>query len=216
MKLAAFAELSVEEVANTITHGAGLVLSVIGFIVLLALAVLNGDVWHITSSIVYGASLVVLYAASTFYHSSTTPHRKSFFQLLDHCCIYVLIAGSYTPFLLVVVRTGFGMGMLAFVWAIALFGIVMKVMYRERLKALGIVLYLAMGWLALAVMQPMYEALGLTPMALIVAGGLSYTGGMIFFGWKSIRHHHAIFHVFVLVGSILHYIAIAGYIVPRG
>jgi hemolysin III len=216
MKIAAFAELSVEELANTITHGAGLVLSIIGFVVLLLLAILNGDAWHVASSIVYGTSLVVLYAASTFYHSSTTPHRKSFLQLLDHCCIYVLIAGSYTPFLLIVVRNGFGMGMLAFVWAIAVFGIAMKVMYRDRLKALGIVLYLAMGWLALAVVQPMYAALGLTPMILIVAGGLSYTAGMIFFGWKSIKHHHAIFHVFVLGGSILHYIVIAGYIVARG
>jgi hemolysin III len=215
MKIAAFAELSVEELANTITHGAGLVLSIVGFAVLLLLAILNGDAWHITSSIVYGTSLVVLYAASTLYHSSTTPHRKSFLQLLDHCCIYVLIAGSYTPFLLVVVRNGFGMGMLAFVWAIAVFGIMMKVMYRDRLKALGIVLYLAMGWLALAVVQPMYSALGLTPMILIVAGGLSYTAGMIFFGWKSIKHHHAIFHVFVLGGSILHYIVIAAYIVGR-
>lgn len=215
MRISAFAELSVEELANTITHGFGLLLSIIGSGVLLLLAILHGGWLYIASSTVYGASLIVLYAASTLYHSSTTPHRKSFLQLLDHCCIYVLIAGSYTPLLSLVVTTGFGLGMLAFVWAIAVFGIVMKVMYRERLNALGIVLYLALGWLGLAVVPPMYAALGLTPLILMVAGGLSYTAGMIFFGWKSLRHHHAIFHVFVLGGSILHYIVIAAYIVGR-
>ena len=215
MRLSHFAELSVEELANVITHGAGLVLSVIGFIVLLALAVSNGDVWNITGTIVYGTSLVILYAASTLYHSAITPHRKSLLQMLDHCCIYLLIAGSYTPFLLIVLRDGIGPGMLAVVWAIALFGIVFKLIFRQRFKALGIVLYLAMGWLGLFLAGPMYSALGLTPLLFIMAGGLSYTAGMIFFGWKTIKHHHAIFHVFVLGGSILHYIVIAGYIVSR-
>lgn len=210
-----FAELSVEELANTITHGAGLVLSVIGFAILLALAILNGDKWYLIASIVYGISLVTLYAASTLYHSSTTAHRKAWLQLLDHCCIYLLIAGSYTPFLLVLLRSEFGMTMLAIVWSIAVFGISMKVMFRGRLKALGIFLYLAMGWIGVAAVQPLYVAAGVIPLALLIGGGLSYTAGMIFFGWKSIRHHHAIFHVFVLVGSILHYIAIAAYIVPK-
>lgn len=197
-----------------LTHGLGLVLSIIGFFVLALLAILNGDVWHIVGTAVYGTSLVVLYAASTFYHSTITPHRKSFLQLVDHCCIYLLIAGSYTPFLLIVVRGQFGFGMLAVVWTIAAFGILMKVLFRGRFKALGIVLYLAMGWLGVVVAPPMYLALGLTPLLLIMAGGLSYTAGMIFFGWKSIRHHHAIFHIFVLVGSILHYAVIAIYVVP--
>lgn len=215
MSLSHFAELSVEELANVITHGAGLLLSVVGFAVLLVLAIVHGDVWHVTSTVVYGSSLVILYAASTLYHSAITPHRKSLLQMLDHCCIYLLIAGSYTPFLLVVLRDGIGPGMLAIVWAIAVFGIVFKLIFRQRFKGLGIFLYLAMGWLGLVVAPAMYAAMGLTPLLYIVAGGVSYTAGMIFFGWKSIKHHHAIFHVFVLLGSILHYIAITTYIVPH-
>jgi hemolysin III len=207
--------LGVEEVANVLTHGLGLVLSIAGFIFLVVLAFWNADVWHITSCIVYGLSLVTLYGASTAYHSAIAPHRKNFLRMMDHCGIYFLIAGSYTPFLLLVLRDGIGFGMLAVVWAIAIFGITMSLIFRERVKNLGIVLYLALGWLGVIAIQPMYAALGLTPMLLIGAGGISYTAGMIFFGWKRIRHHHAIFHIFVLVGSVLHYIAIAGYIVPR-
>lgn len=205
-------ELSTEELANTLTHGLGLVLSVGGFLFLAALAILYRDPWHIASSIVYGASLVILYAASTFYHSTITPHRKSLLQLVDHCCIYLLIAGSYTPFLLMVLRNSFGIGLLAIVWATAAFGIAMKIFFRGRFNAVGIVMYLMMGWLGVIAVQPLYFALGLIPLILVVAGGISYTLGMIFFGWKSIKHHHAIFHVFVLAGSIIHFIAIAGYV----
>lgn len=205
-------ELSAEELANTLTHGLGLVLSVAGFLFLATLAFLYRDAWHIASSIVYGASLVILYAASTVYHSAVTPHRKSFLQLVDHCCIYLLIAGSYTPFLLMVLRNSFGLGLLALVWAIAAFGIAMKIIFRGRFNAVGIAMYLMMGWLGVIAVQPLYFALGLMPLVLVVAGGVSYTLGMIFFGWKSLKHHHAIFHVFVLVGSIMHFIAIAAYV----
>jgi hemolysin III len=215
MVRAHFKAMGIEEVANTLTHGFGLVLSVIGFAFLAVLAVLHGDKWHIASVAVYGSSLVILYAASTFYHSTITPDRKSTLQLVDHCCIYLLIAGSYTPFLLIVLRTGIGFAMLALVWSIALFGIVMKIAFRQRFKALGIVLYLALGWLGLLTAQPMYAALGLFPLLLILAGDLSYTAGMIFFGWKRLRHHHAIFHVFVLAGSVFHYVTIAFYVLPQ-
>ena len=205
-------ELSIEEVANTLTHGVGLVLSVVGFVVLAALAIIYGDGWHIASSIIYGASLVILYAASTFYHSAVTPDSKRTMQLVDHCCIYLLIAGSYTPFLLVVLRSSLGVGILTFVWAFAIVGIALKVIFRERVNAVGIAMYLIMGWLGVALVQPLYLALGLTPLILVVAGGVSYSLGMIFFGWKSIKHHHAIFHVFVLAGSVIHFIAIAAYV----
>ncbi|MFN0138967.1 MAG: hemolysin III family protein [Pyrinomonadaceae bacterium] len=205
-------QLSVEEVANTLTHGAGLLLSIVGFLVLATLAIIYGDGWHIASSAIYGSSLVILYAASTFYHSAVTPHRKSLLQLVDHCCIYLLIAGSYTPFLLMVMRDSFGIGLLALVWAIAAFGIAMKIIFRGRFNAVGIAMYLIMGWLGVVAVQPLYFALGLMPLILVVAGGVSYTLGMIFFGWKSLKHHHAIFHIFVLAGSIIHFIAIAGYV----
>lgn len=205
-------KLSVEEVANSLTHGFGLLLSIAGFVFLLALAIVNGDGWHIASSLVYGSSLVVLYAASTFYHSAIAPELKKTLQLVDHCCIYLLIAGSYTPFLLVILRGSFGFGLLAFVWAFAIFGIAMKVIFRGRFSAVGVVSYLAMGWIGLIAVQPLYLALGMWPLSLVVAGGVSYSIGVIFFGWKSIKHHHAIFHCFVLVGSMIHFAAIAVYV----
>lgn len=214
MVAARFKELSAEEVANTLTHGFGLVLSVAGFVFLAWLAFLYGDSLHIASSIVYGVSLVALYAASTIYHAAITPRSKSILQLVDHCGIYLLIAGSYTPFLLVVLRGSFGMGMLAIVWAIALFGISMTIIFRGRFKAVGVAVYLIMGWLGVIAVQPLYLALGAVPIGLVIAGGISYTIGTIFFGWNRIPHNHAIFHVFVLAGSIMHFIAIAGYVIP--
>jgi len=205
-------QLSVEEVANALTHGFGLALSIAGFLFLVGFAIIKGDGWHLTSSLIYGASLVILYAASTVYHTALDPKAKKRLQVLDHCCIYLLIAGSYTPFILIVFRDGFGFGLLAIVWAAAAFGIAMKIIFRGRFSAVGIVLYLLMGWLGVIAAQPLYLALGAAPLALVVAGGLSYTAGMIFFGWHGLRHHHAIFHVFVLVGSILHFIAVAAFV----
>lgn len=207
--------MSVEEVANTLTHGLGLVLSIFGFAVLITLAILYGDTWHIVSSVIYGTSLVVLYAASTFYHTAITPHRKQWLQLADHCCIYLLIAGTYTPFLLTILRNVGGNEMMAFIWGFAAVGITLKIILRERMKALGMVFYLLMGWIGVLGMKPIYEILGLVPMLLVAGGGLAYTLGVIFFGWHRIPHNHAIFHVFVLTGSVLHYIVIVGYLVPR-
>lgn len=204
--------LSVEELANSLTHGFGLILSVAGFIFLTVLAIVNGDGWHIASSIIYGSSLVILYAASTIYHTATDLVWKRRLQILDHCCIYLLIAGSYTPFVLILLRNQLGAGILAVVWAVAVFGIAMKLIFRTRFSAIGIALYLIMGWIGVIAVQPLYLALGAAPLALVVGGGLSYTAGMIFFGWHGLRHHHAIFHVFVLTGSILHFVAVAFYV----
>lgn len=212
MILAKLRSLSVEELANSLTHGFGLILSIAGFIFLTVLAVINGDGWHIASSIIYGSSLVILYAASTIYHTATDPHWKRRLQILDHCCIYLLIAGSYTPFILIILRNQFGAGILTLVWAAAAFGIAMKLIFRSRFSAIGIALYLIMGWIGVLAVQPLYLALGAAPLALVIAGGLSYTAGLIFFGWHGLRHHHAIFHVFVLAGSILHFVAVAFYV----
>lgn len=212
MIAARFEKLGIEEVANSLTHGFGLLLSIAGFVFLISLAALKGDGWHIASSIVYGASLVILYGASTFYHSAITPELKHKLQLVDHCCIYLLIAGSYTPFLLVVLRGTLGFGLLAFVWAFAMFGIAMKVIFRGRFNAIGVVSYLAMGWIGVIAIQPLYLALGIWPMILVIAGGVSYSIGVIFFGWHSIKHHHAIWHGFVLGGSAFHFLAIAVYV----
>jgi hemolysin III len=206
--------LSVEELANTITHGFGLVLSIIGFVVLVILAGFRGDAMSIAGCIVYGLSLVVLYAASTIYHSVTSPVLKKRLQIADHCGIYLLIAGSYTPFGLVIIKGAFGQNLLITIWAFALVGIVAKLIMRDRWPAVSVVSYLVMGWIGVVAIQPLLAALGSTAITLIVAGGVAYSLGVIFFAWNRIPHNHAIFHVFILAGSILHYIAVVVYVVP--
>ena len=208
-------ELEVDEVANTLTHGVGLVLSFAGFVTLVVLASLYGDGWHIASSIIYGLSLIVLYGASTLYHSSICEHTKRRLQIVDHCCIYLLIAGSYTPFTMIVLRDGIGVYLFIFAWSFAAIGILLKVLFKINSGPLSALTYLLMGWIGIVAVQPLYAAVGITPIVLVVAGGISYTLGTIFFGWHSLKHHHAIWHLFVLGGSLLHFIAIAGYIIPH-
>ena len=205
-------KLPIEEIANTLTHGFGLALSIFGLVVLVYLASIYGDIWHILSSIVYGLSLVVLYAASTFYHGSSSPERKKTLQLIDHCCIYLLIAGTYTPFTLVALRGTFGTGLFILVWAFALIGIALKIFFHDKIPAASVISYLVMGWIGIFAVQPLFEKLGWMPLILIVAGGLIYTLGTIFYGWKSLKHHHAVWHLFVLGGSICHFLAISIYV----
>lgn len=214
MVTARFKELSIEEVANTLTHGFGLILSLAGFVFLVALTVWKGDGWHIASSLIYGLSLVTLYTASTLYHFSISEKAKQRLQLVDHCCIYLLIAGSYTPFTMIVLRDGIGPYLFIFAWVFAAVGIMMKIFFVIKSGPLSALTYLLMGWIGVVAVQPLYLAIGIVPIALIVAGGISYSIGTIFFGWHSIKHHHAIWHLFVLGGSVLHFIAIAFYIVP--
>ncbi len=206
--------LSVEELANTITHGLGLVLSVVGFFVLVVLAGVMGNPWLILSCVIYGLSLVVLYAASTFYHSTTSHRMKKNLQVVDHCCIYLLIAGSYTPFGMVIAGDSFGRGLMAGIWAFAIVGIIIKVIIRDRFAAVNVISYVLMGWLGVFAVQPLFQKLGMTAVALTIAGGVAYSLGVIFFPWTSIKHHHAIFHVFILAGSIIHYAAVVLYVVP--
>ncbi len=206
--------LTVEELANTLTHGFGLVLSIAGLILLIILAKAEGDIWHFFSVFIYGGSLIALYSASTFYHGATSPKLKARLQLIDHCCIYVLIAGSYTPFTLVALRGNFGTGLFIFVWIFALIGILAKVFFHKRFRAASVVSYLVMGWIGIIVAQPVFMKLGLAPLVLIVAGGIAYSLGTIFYGWEKLRHHHAVWHLFVLTGSILHFLAISIYVIP--
>jgi hemolysin III len=207
--------LSVEEVANTITHGAGLVLSIIGFVVLLAIAVLRGEVLSIVAVIIYGLSLVTLYGASTVYHSTTSPTMKRRMQVADHCGIYLLIAGTYTPFGMIVLKGPLGQWLLIALWSLAFAGVIAKLILHDRFPAISVVSYLVMGWLGVVAVRPLFEAIGMAPLILVIAGGVAYSLGVVFFAWTSIRHHHAIFHVFVLAGSILHYLAIVLYVLPR-
>ena len=207
-------ELSIEELANTITHGFGLALSVAAFIFLVVLASVKCDFWYILSSLIYGLSLITLYAASTFYHSAVSPSQKRILQIVDHCCIYLLIAGSYTPFTLIVLRSGIGQNLFIFVWAFALLGIVTKIFFGDRFKFFSVLSYVVMGWIGIVAVQPLFAALGFAPVALVVAGGIAYSVGVIFFAWHSLKHHHAVWHIFVLLGSIFHFLAIAIYVIP--
>ena len=209
-----FSHLSVEEFANTITHGFGLVLSVIGFVVLVVMAGLRGDKLSITGCVIYGLSLVILYAASTMYHSTASPLLKKRLQIADHCGIYLLIAGSYTPFGLIIIKGALGQDLLIAIWVFAIIGIVVKLILRDRFPAISVISYLVMGWIGVFAVQPLLAAIGSTAIALIVAGGVAYSLGVIFFAWHRLPHNHAIFHVFILAGSILHYIAVVLYVVP--
>jgi hemolysin III len=204
-----------EEIANSLTHGLGALLSLTGLIVLLTLAVLYGNALHILSATVFGGSLVFLYTASTLYHGIRVPRIKELFRLLDHVGIYLLIAGSYTPFTLLTLRGGLGWTLFATVWAMALAGIAYKIFSRRKYPWFSTVYYLLMGWLAVFFLKPIAASLPSEGLMMLIAGGLSYTAGVIFYAWKRLPFNHAIWHLFVLAGSALHFMTVALYVFPR-
>ncbi|MBW6508536.1 MAG: hemolysin III family protein [Desulfuromonadales bacterium] len=204
-----------EEIANSVTHGVGVLLSIVGLIVLVNLAATHGNVWHIVSSSIFGATLTLLYLSSTLYHSIPAPGAKKILRLLDHIAIYLLIAGTYTPFLLVNLRGAWGWSLFALVWGIALTGIVLKVTPLGHKRGLSLTLYLALGWIILIAIKPLLNYLEPDGIRLLVAGGIAYTGGVIFYGWKRLPYNHAIWHLFVLAGSCFHFFAVLFYVIPR-
>src|SRR5262245_41179359 len=195
----------IEEIANSVTSGIGLVMSLAGFIALVILAFARGDVWHITGCGVYGATLVALYAASTLYHSIQKPSLKRIFLVADQVAIYLLIAGTYTPFMLVNLRGVWGWTLLALVWTLSLFGIGFRVVFAERRKAVTMALYLAIAWMAIIAVKPIFATVPLGGLAWIGAGGLAYMTGLVFFAWDRLPFNHAIWHLFVMAGSGCHY-----------
>ena len=208
------AKLSVEELANCLTHGVGLVLSLAGLAALIFLAWAEGGALRFAGLSVYGASLVALYAASTLYHGARSPRARSVFQVLDHCCIYLLIAGTYTPFTLLVLGGGWGWALFGTVWAIAAAGILFRVLFGTRYRGAAVASYVAMGWLCVVAVKPILETVPAGALAWIAAGGLAYTAGVFFFASKRVRHAHAIWHIFVLCGSVCHYLAVFLYVIP--
>ena len=206
--------LSIEELANCVTHGVGLGLSLVGLAALILLAVTRGGTLHLVSGGVYGASLVALYTASTLYHAARRPRAKDALRIFDKCCIYLLIAGTYTPFTLVTLRGGWGWALFTLVWALALSGILATIMFGERYKAATLGSYILMGWLAVVAIKPIYGLVPVGAIVLIIGGGLAYTTGVIFFACDRIRHNHAIWHLFVLAGSLCHYLAVILYVMP--
>jgi hemolysin III len=203
-----------EELLNSLTHGLGLALCLAGVPPLIALAALRGGARLVVAVSIYGACLLALYTASTLYHALRGARVKRFFKLLDHSAIYLLIAGTYTPFTLVVLRGAWGWTLLGLVWGIAAIGILWKVFFLERLEAVSVALYVAMGWLAVAAIKPMFAALHTDGLLWILAGGLAYTGGLVFFAWKRVPYNHAIWHLFVMAGSLCHYLAVVRYVLP--
>jgi hemolysin III len=204
-----------EEIANSVTHGMGLALSLAGLAVLVTLAALRGTAWHIVSCAVYGATLVILYAASTLYHSVRGPRVKRVLRILDHSAIYLLIAGTYTPFALVTLRGAWGWSLFGVVWGMALVGILWKIWFVDRFVVVSTTVYLLMGWLAVIAAKPLLAALPAGGIAWILAGGLCYTAGVVFFGWKKLPYAHTVWHVFVVTGSVCHFLAVLLYVIPR-
>ncbi|MDA0145694.1 MAG: PAQR family membrane homeostasis protein TrhA [Vibrio toranzoniae] len=205
----------IEERANAITHGLGVVLGVVGLILLLIRAFDHqADMLTIASMAVYGSSIILLFLASTLYHSITTEKTKRLLKTLDHCAIYLLIAGSYTPFLLVSLRTPLAMGLMAVIWGIALVGIIMKIAFVYRFKRLSLMTYLAMGWLSLVVVYQLAMNIEMGGLVLLALGGVIYSLGVIFYVAKRIPYNHAIWHLFVLAGCACHFFAIYLYVTP--
>lgn len=207
-------ESLIEELANGITHGIGLALSVVGLVVLVVLSVLRGDGWQIAGCTTFGITLVLLYAASTMYHTFHAHRLNRVFKILDHTAIYLLIAGTYTPFTLVNLRGFWGWTLFGLVWGLSVFGILWKLFHVERFQIVSTLVYVAMGWLVLIAIKPVMSAVPLSGMVWLFAGGLFYTVGVLFFAWKRVPYNHAIWHVFVMAGSICHYFAVMFYVLP--
>ena len=203
-----------EELASALTHGLGATAALAGGAVLITLAALHGDGWQLGASIVFGVALLLLYLASTLYHSIHHPVIKGRLKVFDHCAIYVLIAGTYTPFTLIGLRGPVGWWLFATIWALALAGVVFKLFYTGRFKKLSTLIYVAMGWLIMVAAKPMFAALDTWTLGWLMAGGLFYTLGTIFYHRPSMRYSHAVWHLFVLAGSISHYIAVFAQVYP--
>ena len=203
-----------EEIFHSLSHGAGALLSVAGLSWMLYVSIGTEDPWRIVASVVYGASLISLFLASTVYHAMHASKHRPLFKLFDHCAIYLLIAGTYTPFTLVAMRTATGWWLFGAIWTLATAGILTKLWFRHRFPKLALAGYLVMGWLVVVAAPQIAAAVGSDGMVWLVAGGLSYTVGAIFYAYDRLVFNHAIWHVFVLVGGICHFLAVIWYVLP--
>ena len=201
-----------EEIAHSVTHGIGALLSVAGLVLLIVRAVGTGDPWRVVSFTIFGVTMVLLYTASTIYHALTPPRAKNVFKVLDHSFIYLLIAGSYTPFLLVSLRGGWGWTLFGVVWGVTIVGMVFKVWFAGRFRLVSTLLYIGLGWLCIIAVKPMMASVPGPGLAWLLAGGIAYTGGSVFYLWRGMRFHHAIWHVFVLLGTACHFVAVYEYL----
>ena len=202
-----------EELAHSLTHGAGLLLGIAALILMVVFAAQKGSAIHVVSCTVYGVTLVVLYASSTPYHALPLGRGKQIFGILDHAAIFLLIAGTYTPFALITLSGGLGWSLFAVIWGFAIAGIVLEAVSRGRARRIQLLLYLVMGWGIIGAGRPLLRELTTAGLVLLLAGGFAYTLGVIFFVWKR-PFHHAVWHVFVLAGSICHFFVVLLYVIP--
>lgn len=201
-----------EESINIVSHAMGLLFSVVALVFLIIKSSLHGNVWHIVSFTVYGSSLVILYAASTFYHRAKDPRVRKHLKVFDHAAIYVLIAGSYTPYALVTLNGKVGWILFAASWGVAIIGIVLKLFFTGHFTLVSTLAYVLMGWMVVFVLDPLVENLSSQGLNYLIAGGVSYTIGALIYAIHKIKFNHAIFHIFVLLGSLFHFISVYFYV----
>ena len=204
----------IEELFNGITHGTGMVLSIAALVLLIVFSSIYGSAAHIVSCTIFGVTLTLLYTASTLYHSAQKPQAKKVFKIFDHSCIYLLIAGTYTPFLLVTLRGALGWTMFGIIWFLAVSGVVLKVFFVHRFRIISTVAYVLMGWIIVIAIKPLADSLPSGGLVWLIAGGMAYTLGVVFYAWKRLPFNHAIWHLFVLAGSTCHFIAVIFYVIP--
>jgi hemolysin III len=202
-----------EEVANAVTHGIGTALSIAALVLLIVFSVMKGTVWHVVSFTIFGVTMVLLYTASTLVHSFPEGKVKDLFETFDHSCIYLFIAGTYTPIMLVPLRSPLGWTLFGLVWGLAAGGVVFKAFFTKKFLVLSTLFYVAMGWLIVFAWQPLQTLMTPDGIRLLVIGGLCYTFGAVFYVWRGFPYHHAVWHLFVVAGSVFHFFAIL-YVLP--
>ncbi|MGY4691222.1 PAQR family membrane homeostasis protein TrhA [Salibacterium sp. K-3] len=203
-----------EEIANAATHAVGIALSLAATTILIVFAALEATAFHITSVSIYGATMVLLYVSSTLLHSFRQGRTKDIFEIFDHASIYLFIAGTYTPFLFHVLEGALSWTLFGIVWGLALSGAGFKAFFVKKFMVLSTLLYIVMGWIIIVAWQPLTETLAPGGTAFLVAGGLLYTVGTIFYVWRHFPYHHAVWHIFVLGGTVLHFFAVLLYVLP--
>jgi hemolysin III len=204
-----------EELVNTVTHGLGLVLSIGGLALLVTMSAIHGTTWHVVSFSIYGISLVLVFAASTCYHAAPYSEAKSRLRVAEQALIFVLIAGTYTPFTLVALDSGWGWSLFGIVWFLAVAGIILNTFRFHRHAWISIALYLGLGWLGLVSIFPLKDALAPGGLTWLVMGGIAYSVGVVFLSWRKLPLNHGIWHVLVLIGGLCHYLAVLFYVLPQ-
>jgi len=203
-----------EEVAHSVTHGLGILFSITALTMLVAYSAINDDVWQVVSSSIYGATLILMYSASTLYHGVFHLKTKLILKQVDHAAIYLLIAGTYTPYFMVSLRDSSVWYLFFFLWIFAILGVIFEFVHIKALKKISLVLYLGMGWMAVFIIKPLMLQIETGGMVLLLAGGIAYSLGVIFYVWKKMPFNHAVWHLFVLAGSVLHFLSILFYVIP--